>query len=93
MGNGEKTNDNKVWEVLLKISVPLGFILGGAMVRNEIVDTRQDTQIQTNKEDIDGKPPKWLSDAVTRIELTQARMESKLESLDDRMDKIEAKVK
>ena len=90
-------NGAKVWEVLLKASVPIVIIVAGAMLRNEIVDSRQDHQIEGVEEHVkdlrDNGIPKWLRDAVTRIESAQAMTNSKLDDMDVRLVKLEAKVR
>lgn len=92
MTNG-KDGSARAWEVLFKIMVPVSMLAGAAMIRNEVVDGRQDEAIHRNKEDIDEGPPKWLQDAVLRIESAQSKTNDKLEKMAERMTRIEAKVK
>ena len=83
-----KSTSDRVWDVATKLLVPLVMACGVALVRNEIIDSSQDLRLEHLETSL---PPKWLRDAVNRIERGVESNSKALSDLDKRIMKLENK--
>lgn len=85
-GKGDM-NPARIWEFLMKASVPISFIVAGSLIRAEIKNATQDERMnQLDKEtarvatitERQAEPPAWLREQIAEIK-------SRLDKIDDRM--------
>jgi len=85
----ERGTGGKLWEIVIKICVPVSILAGAAMIRNEIVDAQQAIKIERLESDIGKTAPLSIqTDVRALLTLNQsisdrlARMETKIERIE-----------
>ena len=88
-----KSTSEKIWDVVLKASVPLSLLLGSALITHEVrlskIEathfTREDSyklRAALHKEIEERYPPKWLRQKVQHIEQVLDRIEHRIHELE-----------
>ena len=87
------TGGSLVWEILIKVSVPIVLGLGGMMLAHEIRLSKIEATRFTAKDGIELRdtitkqlPPEWLKEKVNKLERGQREIELKLERLMTKME-------
>ena len=88
----ERTED-KIWDVLTKFSVAISLVVGSAMIRNEIIDARQQQVLDRHEREIQAKPPEWLRDQIKEIGAGVKDNGKEIREIHIRMTKVESKIK
>jgi len=84
---GTRSVGEKVWDWLMKGAVVLSIAAGSALVRNEIVDSKQDLLIAANAEQIKKLPPEWLIQMISEVKQNQKEMAAMLREVEKRLPK------
>lgn len=93
----KKNGAARVWDLIMRGSIPVLIIVAGAMVRNEVVDARQDTLLIEHRRQLDAMPPGWLQKSIEDLssEVREQRKEinSRLSAIETRIGVVESKVR
>lgn len=86
----QRTGAQRVWDVLFRIMVPMGFITAGVIVQHEVRLTALEQKVET-------LPPKWLSEALKSMDAQIKRngddMREEFRELKVRVRSLEQRVK